>query len=131
MKKFFPLFAMFILFACAGATPPTSSELENADYGSYPANYKKILENKIKMALIDEDSAKFRYSGDPLKAWKPLTNGNGYVYGWDVCVEVNAKNRMGGYVGYKPYYAFIKNGNVLSLVTDFPAEVTCSKWGWA
>ena len=34
-----------------------------------------------------------------------------------VCGTMNAKNAMGGYVGYRPYYARIRNGKVEALRT--------------
>ena len=30
---------------------------------------------------------------------------------------VNAKNRFGGYVGAKPYYAMIHNGKIVTLIS--------------
>ncbi len=37
-----------------------------------------------------------------------------------VCGTVNAKNAMGGYVGYKPFYVRIRNGAVAAL--QVPSE---------
>jgi hypothetical protein len=44
------------------------------------------------------------YAGDRL---------TGFAYGYEVCVEVNAKNRLGAYVGSRPYLFVIRNGAVV------------------
>lgn len=48
---------------------------------------------------------------------RAFTTSNGdYI----VCGTVNAKNAMGGYVGYKPYYVRIRNDSIASLIV--PSE---------
>lgn len=101
------------LVACASVRPPTSEELASANYGPYPENYKQIIETKIKQILVDEDSARFRFNSVPVKVWHDFTSGRAYA--WGVCFEVNGKNRMGGYVGYRPYYMIIQNGRSLYM----------------
>lgn len=52
---------------------------------------------------------------------KAFTTSNGdYI----VCGTVNAKNAMGGYVGYKPYYVRIRNGSVASLILPSESDQT-------
>ena len=36
---------MFFVFIISCATIPTPQEIENADYGVYPYNYQKVVEN--------------------------------------------------------------------------------------
>ena len=52
---------------------------------------------------------------------KAFTTSNGdYI----VCGTLNAKNAMGGYVGYKPYYVRIRNGSVASLILPSASDQT-------
>ncbi|WP_409693651.1 hypothetical protein [Limnobacter sp.] len=58
----------------------------------------KVVEEAVKLKLKDPDSAQFRN----VYVKKILTEENSYA----VCGELNAKNSMGGYVGFKPFLAF-------------------------
>lgn len=62
--------------------------------------YRLYLVNELRKPVLaklnDPDSAKFR--GESL-------HGDWTVKGSILCGEVNAKNRMGGYVGYAPFWA--------------------------
>lgn len=58
---------------------------------------------KVAADLNDPDSAKFRnerYLGNWLLS-------DGYY-----CGEINAKNRMGGYIGYQVFYISLRDGKV-------------------
>lgn len=62
--------------------------------------YRMHLVNELRKPVLalmnDPDSAQFR--GERLRGW---TVADGLL-----CGEVNAKNRMGGYVGYRPFSAY-------------------------
>lgn len=127
MKKIFIVLFALSLAACSTLPPPTSTELANANFGAYPKNYKSLVEARIKETLFDEDSAKFRYpSGGPQKTYEDFDTGRSYGYG--ICLEVNAKNRMGGYVGYERAYAHIKNGKVISSYSGDYASYICDRF---
>lgn len=85
--------------------------LETADVGEKPKNYKELVQGTIKDALKDPDSAKFS-DFSPLRKEVMVENRN-FVYGYSTCVFVNAKNSYGGYTGKQLYWAFIRNGQVL------------------
>lgn len=87
---------------CALMHKPTQEQIVNADYGTYPDDYKAIVSSYIDRTLIDPDSMR-------LSDWKGPSRGyiydySGAYFGYRVCAEVNAKNRMGGYVGRQPYF---------------------------
>ena len=63
---------------------------------SSPQPYKEAIADKMK----DPDSVKFRR----MKFYKPAKNGHRIIV---LCGELNAKNSLGGYVGYD---AFVSNG---------------------
>ena len=97
-------------FGCAGMQKPTPDQLANADYGSYPANYKEISTQYISNVLIDPYSAVFSDWKGPSTGW--YRDYKGTFFGYRVCVFVNAKNRMGGYAGRKLHYLIINNDRV-------------------
>lgn len=93
-----------------------------ADYGTYPSNYRQIIEAAMADMLKDPDSA--RYSGftqpkhDQVVHLDYAPNGGvgvtkTAVYGYAVCVAVNAKNSFGGYTGDQLYWFLIRNGQVV------------------
>lgn len=85
--------------------------LESADVGLKPTNYKLLVEDAIRNELKDPDSAKFSGMTTPRKEVM-VQNGN-FVYGYSICVFVNAKNSYGGYTGKQLYWAFLRDKNVL------------------
>lgn len=87
--------------------------LETADTGSKPNNYKFLAQNAIKDQLKDPDSAKFS-DFTPLRKEVMVENRN-FVYGYSSCVFVNAKNSYGGYVGKQLYWVFMRNNEVLRI----------------
>ncbi len=58
------------------------------------------------MKLIDSESARYKFPKQPV-----LQSGLGGKQ-YTVPFAVNAKNRLGGYTGFKPYRAFFINGEV-------------------
>ena len=101
------------LSSCAlNSYAPTPAELAAADYGKKPVNYKPIIKDYVSETLIDPESARFTNFSTPSKNW--LSKGSGFSYekyfGWLVCVDVNAKNRYGGYAGKQRNY-FIMRGD--------------------
>jgi hypothetical protein len=74
-----------------------------ANYGRYPSNYEQLVKEYIISQLIDPFSAVIQVS-KPKKAYanSPLMYGGNVVwYGYIVNASVNAKNRYGGYTGWK------------------------------
>jgi hypothetical protein len=89
---------------------PTAQQLAAADPGPYPENYGHLIREAFKPLLFDPFSAQYEF-GTPEKGW---TNRGGQIrYGWYFPGQVNAKNRFGGYVGYKPFGAVIRDGQVI------------------
>jgi len=71
VKSMISLVAVMLLFSfgCAGMQKPTPDQLANADYGSYPANYKEISTQYISNVLIDPYSAVFSDWKGPSTGW--------------------------------------------------------------
>ncbi len=86
------LFLSLFIIGCAAGRFPTQSEMERGYFGEYPSDYQQRLTAIISPSLFDPYSAVYRFH-EPIK----------FVYddklGYAVVVGVNAKNRLGGYVG--------------------------------
>jgi hypothetical protein len=80
-------------------------------YGPYPTTYKEIIMQWLNKQLIDPDSARIEWTGEP----KPSDVGKGSeaVSGYLVNFTVNARNRFGVYTGKQKHSVLIRNGEVI------------------
>ena len=103
-------------FLAACASGPTQEQLSNANYGrDIPtAECVSVAERVIADSLKDPSSAQFRHSQCFRGYWgsAPIL-GMGIEFGWVQKGEVNGKNSYGGYVGFRPYQALIRDGAVI------------------
>lgn len=114
MKKLIGIiFLVVFLAGCASAPRPTAQQISAADCGPFPTNYEEIIKSVASKNLIDPYSAQFTFS-QPIKQLNRMTSPA--IWGWAVCGTVNAKNRFGGYVGAKPYYALIRNETIVRFL---------------
>lgn len=104
--------SMFIVVLSCCAKPPTPAQVASANYGPEPHDYRQVITAFMHPALFDPYSAKYEGWKGPSKGYYYDTNGA--KYGYRVCVNVNAKNRMGAYVGLSRYYYLINNGKVVA-----------------
>ena len=82
--------------------------------GPYPKLYKEIVWNWLQSALVDANSAKIEWEGEPKPA--DLGRNGEHVYGWLVQFKVNARNRFGAYTGNQSHGALIRDGQVVKGV---------------
>lgn len=86
----------------------------NADYGRYPNGFAKTIKLHLSKTLKDPESVKYGSFSKPRKehiienALKKQA-----IYGYAVCVSVNAKNSYGGYAGNHQFWFFIKDGQIV------------------
>jgi hypothetical protein len=116
--------AFLICSISACATMPTQEQIANADYGPYPDNYQEIIKTYMENLLFDPYSAVYSNWQGPAQGY----SGGRLIqtaYGYRVCVDINAKNRMGGYVGKKRQYFLINNGRVVQDLGEFGAQQLC------
>jgi len=80
-------------------------------FGSYPTNYKQITMQWLNTQLIDPNSARIEWNGDP----KPTDVGKGSeaVSGYLVNFTVNARNQFGAYTGKQKHSVLIRNGEII------------------
>jgi hypothetical protein len=79
--------------------------------GSFPKNYKEIVWNWMQGVLLDPDSAKIEWQGDPRPA--DLGKNGEHLYGWLVEFRVNSRNRFGAYTGKQSHGALIRDNQVI------------------
>jgi hypothetical protein len=102
------LAAATILISNSNAQTPSA---DTAHYGPYPTNYKDIIVQWLNKQLIDPDSARVEWNGEP----KPSDVGKDSeaVSGYLVNFTVNARNRFGTYTGKQKHSVLIRNGEVI------------------
>jgi hypothetical protein len=108
-----------LLVACAAA--PTDEQRANANYGTpmSQGDCETLIKSSIELTLKDPSSAQYRSISQCSRAIDHLiiVGGNAYVAAYRVDLQVNAKNSFGGYVGFTPYAAVMRNGEILQLVS--------------
>ena len=83
---------------------------------------KDIVINKIKSKLVDPDSAKFSNWAKNQYNVTTAVREFEFKFLWIGCVDVNEKNKVGGYVGAEQYvYAMYDDE---SLIADKAATLT-------
>jgi hypothetical protein len=90
---------------------PSLLQMDTADYGNYPNDYQKIVKKFMETRLFDPYSAVYSNWTKPVRKW--VRRSSGFIFGYRVDVHINAKNRMGGYVGAEPMTFLINNGEVI------------------
>jgi len=119
-------FLAFFIFGCGPVKSfvhfrPTHDELLTNDFGPYPDNYQDIVKEIFENSLYDPYSAVFKFS-KPLQVRRIVEP----KYSWVVCGTVNAKNRLGGYVGAKLFAVTIHDGIAIEHKYDTSAELICN-----
>ena len=115
-------FLVMLLAGCA--TMPTQQEIANLDYGApLTIDYERVIKGYFEKVLFDPYSAHYNF-GYPRTYWlkKPPLLGGGIDAGYMVFVGVNAKNRMGGYVGMKEYGFLFKDNQIIKILQ--PSEIS-------
>lgn len=115
--------AAFSLISCA--TRPTQQEIKNANYGPYPYDYQEIIKNNMENLLFDPYTAVYSDWRGPTSGY----SGGNFIqtaFGWRVCVNINAKNKMGGYVGKKLHYFLINNDRIVQRFDEYGARQLCN-----
>ena len=97
-----------IFIASLNAQTPSA---DTARYGPFPANYKEIIMQWLNKQLIDPDSARVEWDGEP----KPSDVGRDSeaLSGYLVNFTVNARNRFGAYTGKQKHSVLIRNGEII------------------
>ncbi|MCL1080342.1 hypothetical protein D5R81_20185 [Parashewanella spongiae] len=132
LKITFSILFISFLSACVSTDVyiPNSSDMKNADYGSYPSNYQELVKSYMQRRLKDPESAKYRFKGKPIKWYEPSQTLATTVFNYQLTVFINAKNSYGGYAGESEYRFSIKNGVITkcSDITEASSGRISSNW---
>jgi len=82
--------------------------------GPYPTDSEQIVREHVRQAFFDP------YSIRDARITPPHEGQIFFQQGWIVCLEANAKNRMGGYTGLKRTAFLINNNRVVNMLADAP-----------
>lgn len=110
--------AVWITIGSGCASAPTAEQLANADYGTpmMQADAEAVAEEWLRYQLFDAESARFEWDGVE-RGWirEAPIHGGQLRFGYQLTGRINAKNRMGGYVGFKPYLFLFFDGEIGSV----------------
>lgn len=104
---------------------------EGLDYGAKPTNYEQRIISYMESRLKDPESARYKFE-KPRTAYvlKGLFQGQGIASaGYKVNFELNSKNGFGGYVGYKPYFAYFVNDDLYKVAEGHSHPLVVTTFG--
>jgi len=125
MKNFrWIIFSVLIGLAvcCFSYAPkPSIEDLNNIDMGPAPTEElaKKIALAYFNEILYDPFSAHYEFGTIKKDYYYNKPAGSfrfDLVYAWSFKIRVNAKNKMGGYVGWKSYKIFIRDDKIITVL---------------
>lgn len=108
---------LVLLCSLLGCVPTlTREQLSVADYGRLEDSYRTSIMRHMETKLYDAESARYLWDHEPVRGYAYV---NGSVdppqFGYLVEVQVNAKNRLGGYVGYQAMSFLVRDTSVWML----------------
>jgi len=117
MKKIGVLLLLcVVLSGCA--TMPSREKIANLDYGAtISIDYEQAIKQHCGNVLFDPYSAVYEFH-PPQQYWlqQPPLLGGKLIAGYMVFVDINAKNRMGGYTGTKKWGFLFRNNSIIKVV---------------
>jgi hypothetical protein len=109
--------AALCLMGCAN-TPPSDSEVAAIGYGApLTIDYQAAVKAWFFHYLKDPISAQYVFQGSPqpLSERTGFVNGHQVIAGYQVTVQVNAKNSYGAYIGFSTYYFLFRNNQIINV----------------
>ena len=95
---------------------PNSEDMARAYFGPAPEDPEASILDWMHETLKDPFSANLEILAPPEKSWWGNPGGLLYArdihYCWMVKARINAKNSFGGYIGWKPYNFFFRDGKI-------------------
>jgi hypothetical protein len=101
-----------VLTGCADV--PGKNTPEAGTYGTYPKDYKALIDAYQQTTFKEPSSAVVQYLNEPSTGWTRTAPGAPAVFGYRVCLIVNTKNSYSGDVGNLLTEVFIRNEKVMS-----------------
>jgi hypothetical protein len=101
-----------VLTGCANV--PDKNTPEAPTYGTYPGDYKALIDAYQQTTLKESSSTVVQYLNEPSSGWTRAVLGAPAVFGYRVCLIVNAKSAYSGNAGKLLTEVFIRNEKVVS-----------------
>lgn len=106
--------------AAAPKAPPPPEPTEKPNW----AVIREQGESQLKNVLFDPSSAQIQYSsGFQWGFMKPIIGKR--THGWIACGSINAKNRLGGYVGAAGFFIFVDANKAVTSGMMIDWTTTC------
>ena len=123
MPRIFTLaLSLFLTVIAAGCAVTPNPEA----MGPYPTHYKEVIKTHIQRSFFDP------YSLRGVSISMPMQGHLFFQQGWIVCLEANAKNRMGGYIGLQRTAYLLNYDAVLQSMDKAPLcnnpQVSYTPW---
>jgi hypothetical protein len=124
---------LFVALAMVGCMPPPPlrTDIDRLEMGMPPdsTTISAAVRGFFETQLYDPMTAVYKY-GEQMPVWFKPSDGP-IEPGWGMTVSVNAKNRMGGYVGFAQYLAIFRDDRLRALWPAYSANATSGRrWGW-
>ena len=103
------VFALLVTAVAASAENPPNLD---PSYGTYPTEYKRIVNRWLELHLVDPISAVVEWLGEP-KAIEVPIKGGAPLRGYLVEFKVNARNQFGAPTGKQKHRVLIRDGEVI------------------
>jgi hypothetical protein len=87
--------------------------MKTADFGPYPLNQEELIKQWSLTNLKDPESVRYSTFSKPRKEY--IIENYNPVYGFSVCVGINAKNSYGGYTGTTVFWFFIRDSKLVRV----------------
>ena len=124
VRKNPPMNPRKFLVACLTLTVSVgcaSLDQPNTSLGPFPTDFKTTIKKHVLRSFFDP------YSIRDASISEPVGSRTGEPDGWLVCLETNAKNRMGGYTGLSRTAYYVRlGGQVVGLETGDYGNYSCS-----
>lgn len=112
---------LFVVLISGCAVTPNQDAI-----GPYPTDYKETIKAHVLRTYFDPYSVRSASVSQPIQ---------GYLFfqqGWIVCLESNAKNRMGAYIGVQRTAYLLNRETIVRTMENAPLcdkpQVSYSSW---
>ena len=107
-------FSRFVFALLVTAVAASAEDPPNLDpwYGTYPTEYKRIVNRWLETHLVDPISAVVEWLGEPKATEVPVIGGTP-LRGELAELKVNARNQFGAPTGKQKHRVLIRDGEVI------------------
>jgi hypothetical protein len=126
MKKIcWIVFGITLLLTACGGLRPTPEQINSADYGPFPENWKQIVSNAIAEELVRPEELYIRKIEQPIKTWIATPDGE-ILYVWAVCgmtvMGPTGRGHLEGFVVFIHYDKVVYKALGFDLTKQVPGK---------